>query len=118
MRKICFLLWLCLLAFSFNGQAQMTASAFEGSVADPAGAAIPGATVVLTHVPTGTRSGTQADGGGKFLLNNLRPGGPYSVQVSFVGYTTQTQDGLYLNLGKVARQTFTLARPPPRPWAR
>lgn len=88
--------------------AQLTTSSFEGQVRDKAGAAIPGATVVLTHVPTGTRSGTQTDASGKFLLNNLKPGGPYAVQASFVGYRTQSQDNLFLSLGKVARQTFTL----------
>ncbi|NVO84317.1 TonB-dependent receptor [Hymenobacter terrestris] len=88
--------------------AQLTTSAFEGQVEGQDGSGIPGATVVLTHVPTGTRSGTQSDPSGKFQLNNLKPGGPYQVQVSYVGYTTETKTELYLSLGKVARQTFTL----------
>ena len=91
-----------------RAHAQLTTSAFEGAVNDKNGAGIPGATVLLTHVPTGTRSGTQSDAGGKFLLNNLRPGGPYTVQVSYVGYAPQVQDNLFLSLGKVARQTFSL----------
>ncbi|OWP62034.1 hypothetical protein CDA63_16155 [Hymenobacter amundsenii] len=82
----------------------MTTSAFEGFVADPAGSAISGTIIVLTRVPTGT----QTDASGKFLLNKLRPIGPYALQMRFVGYTTQTQAGLYPNLGKVARQTFRL----------
>ena len=64
--------------------------------------------MVLTHEPTGTRSGTQSDTDGKFLLNNLKPGGPYTVQVTYVGYTTQSRDGLNLSLGEVTRQTFAL----------
>ena len=91
-----------------RANAQLTTSAFEGAVNDKNGAAIPGATVVLTHVPTGTRSGTQTDPNGKFLLSNLKPGGPYAVQVSYVGYTALGQDDLYLSLGKVSRQTFAL----------
>ena len=106
MRKLSLLFLACLLPFlSF---AQLTTSALEGLVSGPDGAAVPGATVVITHVPTGTRSGTQSDAGGKFLLNNLKPGGPYAVQVSFVGFTPQLKQDLYLTLGKVARQTFTL----------
>ena len=81
---------------------------FEGTVTSQKGEGIPGATVVLTHEPTGTRSGTQSDPSGKFLLNNLKPGGPYTVQVTFVGCTAQARDGLYLSLGKVTRQTFAL----------
>ncbi|MBF9238642.1 TonB-dependent receptor [Hymenobacter sp. BT683] len=106
MKKSLLLLLAALLPFL--GFAQITTSAFEGLVTDKTGAAIPGATVVLVHVPTGTRSGTQSEPNGKFLLNNLKPGGPYTVQVSFVGYTTQSNDDLFLSLGKVARQTFTL----------
>ena len=57
MRKLSLLLFACLLPLlSF---AQLTTSALEGLVAGKDGAAIPGATVVITHVPTGTRSGTQ-----------------------------------------------------------
>ena len=106
MRKFCFLFIAFLLPFlSF---AQLTTSTFEGEVNAASGEGIPGATVVVTHLPTGTRSGTQSDPSGKFLLTNLKPGGPYAVQVSFVGFTTQTRDDLFLSLGKVARQTFRL----------
>ncbi|GAC1374903.1 MAG: hypothetical protein NVSMB30_18380 [Hymenobacter sp.] len=107
MRKLYLLVLAGLLPFFTC--AQITTSAFEGLINDKTGAPIPGATIVLTHVPTGTRSGTQSDPNGKFLLNNLKPGGPYAVQVSVVGYTPQGRDDLYLGLGKVARQTFTLA---------
>ncbi|GAA4360958.1 carboxypeptidase regulatory-like domain-containing protein [Hymenobacter saemangeumensis] len=103
--------YLLLLAFllPFFSSAQLTTSAFEGLILNKAGEAIPGASVVLTHLPTGTRSGTQSDANGKLLLNNLKPGGPYSVQVSFVGFKPQAKEEVYLSLGKVARQTFTLA---------
>ena len=106
MKHLLLLLLACLLPFL--SIAQVTTSAFEGQIVDKSGAGIPGATVVLTHVPTGTRNGTQTDAGGKFLLNNLRPGGPYAVQVSFVGYAPQAQENLFLNLGKVARHTLSL----------
>ena len=97
-----------LLLFPLFSRAQVTTSVFEGSVTSQQGEGIPGATVVLTHEPTGTRSGTQSDTDGKFLLNNLKPGGPYTVQVTYVGYTAQSRDGLYLSLGKVTRRTFAL----------
>jgi len=99
---------LFLLLLPFLSRAQVTTSVFEGSVTSQKGEGIPGATIVHTHEPTGTRSGTQSNPSGKFLLNNLKPGGPYTVQVTFVGYTAQSCDGLYLSLGKVTRQTFAL----------
>ena len=101
-------LFLLLLLLPFLSRAQVTTSVFEGSVTTAKGEGIPGATVLLTHEPTGTRSGTQSDPDGKFLLNNLKPGGPYTVQVTYVGYTAQSRDGLYLSLGKMTRQTFAL----------
>ncbi|SMB81329.1 hypothetical protein SAMN00120144_3367 [Hymenobacter roseosalivarius DSM 11622] len=106
MREIYLLLIGCFL--STLSWAQVTTSAYEGLVNDRTGAPILGATVVLVHVPTGARNGTQSDPGGKFRLNNLKPGGPYAVQVSFVGYTAQSKDDLFLSLGKVARQAFIL----------
>ncbi|MBU6120658.1 TonB-dependent receptor [Hymenobacter siberiensis] len=101
-------LFLLLLSFPLLTRAQVTTSVFEGTVTTAKGEGIPGATVVLTHEPTGTRSGTQSEPDGKFLLNNLKPGGPYTVQVTYVGYTGQSREGLNLPLGKVTRQTFAL----------
>ena len=106
MKKVYLLLLACLLPLLTF--AQVTTSAFEGLIISQTGATIPGATIVITHLPTGTRNGTQSDPNGKFLLTNLKPGGPYAVQVSFVGFSTQTREDLFLSLGKVARQTFTL----------
>ena len=103
-----FFLLLLSLLLPLLSRAQVTTSVFEGTVTSQKGEGIPGATVVLTHEPTGTRSGTQSDPSGKFLLNNLKPGGPYTVQVTFVGCTAQAREGLYLSLGKVTRQTFAL----------
>ena len=82
-----FFLLLLSLLLPLLSRAQVTTSVFEGTVTSQKGEGIPGATVVLTHEPTGTRSGTQSDPSGKFLLNNLKPGGPYTVQVTFVGCT-------------------------------
>ena len=108
MNKYLLLILICF--WPFLTFAQLTTSSFEGAVLSKSGAAIPGVTVLLTHLPTGTRSGTQSAPNGKFLLNNLRPGGPYKVEVSFIGFSAQTRDDLFLSLGKVARQTFTLQK--------
>ena len=88
---------LCILvttAFS-----QVTTSSMSGRIADAEGAVI-GATVVATHTPSGTTYGTITNKEGRFNLNGMRVGGPYTVKVSFVGYGTYTQDNITLSLGQ------------------
>ncbi len=61
--------------------AQETTSSIRGTVTQD-GAPFPGAAVVATHVPSGTRSLTTTDENGNFTLNGLRPGGPYTVTIN------------------------------------
>ena len=62
--------------------------------------ALPGANVVVFHTPTGTTYGAATDIDGRFNLVNLRVGGPYTVTVSYIGYTTTIFPNVYLTLGK------------------
>ena len=70
-------------------QAQVTTSSMSGRVTDVEGAVI-GATVVATHVPTGTVYGASTRTDGSFNLANMRVGGPYVVKISYIGYHTET----------------------------
>jgi len=65
--------------------------------------------VVATHQPTGTKRGTATEVNGGFNIPNLAPGGPYEVQVTYVGYKPQTIGGVYLTLGNTARLNPVLA---------
>jgi hypothetical protein len=56
--------------------AQETTGSIRGRVTDENGAAIAGATVILTHEPTGTSATTVADAGGNYTARGLRVGGP------------------------------------------
>jgi len=76
----------------------------NGTITDPNGAAIPGATVIAVHQPTNTQFGNVTDVTGAYRLHNMHVGGPYTVTISFVGFETFTQAGVYLDLG----QTFRL----------
>ncbi len=59
----------------------------SGTVEDTTGEALPGASIQLLD----TRHGTVTDQDGKFLLTDI-PAGNYSLQISFVGYTTLLQN--------------------------
>jgi hypothetical protein len=51
-----------------------------------------GATVVITNVPSGTRSSTTTDSNGTFNANGLRPGGPFTVDVTSPQGNTSVTD--------------------------
>ncbi|WP_303925147.1 carboxypeptidase regulatory-like domain-containing protein [Draconibacterium sediminis] len=98
-KKISFLL-VALIVFSATIiQAQVTTSSMSGRVTDAEGAVI-GATVVATHTPSGTTYGTVTNVEGRFNLNGMRVGGPYSVIITFIGYGAFTQNNITLSLGE------------------
>ncbi|MFN3999139.1 carboxypeptidase regulatory-like domain-containing protein [Algoriphagus sp.] len=79
---------------------QVTTSSVQGIVSDREGITLPGANVVAVHEPSGTRYGAVSNLEGRFSLPNLRIGGPYTIQVSFIGYRTQSYTGIILKLGE------------------
>lgn len=102
------LLKLCLTLMFFaavvaNALAQVTTSGMSGRITGN-NEALPGAAVVATHVPSGTRYGTVTNADGRFNMQGMRTGGPYKVEVSFVGYSKATLTEINLSLG----ETFIL----------
>ncbi|NML36529.1 TonB-dependent receptor [Chitinophaga sp. G-6-1-13] len=91
---------LVVLCFN-NTQAQITTSIISGKVADPAGQAIPGVTVVVLNTATGTKNGTQTNTDGRYIVPNLNPGGPYTITVSFIGYKKEVKENVNLALGTI-----------------
>ncbi|HAI85092.1 MAG TPA: TonB-dependent receptor, partial [Chitinophagaceae bacterium] len=82
--------------------AQNTTSGMRGLVKIAGGQPLVGATVTVTHEPTGTVYKTQTRTGGTYVLNNMNPGGPYTIVVTFVNYGTETLNEVYVGLGEVA----------------
>lgn len=82
--------------------AQETTSAIRGNVT-AAGVPVAGATVVTTDTTNGARSETTTDASGGYTVSGLRPGGPYTVEVtSAQGNTTVT------DIFTVVQQNFEL----------
>lgn len=86
----------------------VTTSAISGRVLENSGS-LPGANIVATHVPTGTVYGAVTDFDGFYRLTNLRPGGPYNVVISYVGFEDYTLNGFSLTLGETKRVSATLS---------
>src|SRR6266487_1031816 len=88
--------------------AQVTTSGIGGFVKDGKGEPLVGASVTLTHQPTGTVYRTLARTGGKYDISNLTPGGPYTISISFINFKTETREGLFLSLGENSKEDFQL----------
>jgi len=79
-----------------------TTSAITGSVTDPTGGAVPGATVTITNVENGLKRVAKTDDAGRFNLPQLTPGA-YSVTVDAPGFEAQRNKSVPAQLGQ--RQT-------------
>jgi outer membrane receptor protein involved in Fe transport len=93
---------LLLLATPLAAVAQNTGR-IAGSVVDDLGDPLPGANVVVE----GTQLGAATDIDGNYFIIGV-PVGSYSVTASFVGYQTQTVEGLQISTGYTTEQNFEL----------
>ncbi len=89
--------------------AQETTSSVRGTVTDDAGNPVVGATVTVTHVPSGTTSTQTTDAEGGFNAAGLRLGGPFTVEVAADGFETASQDIGNLTAGQAQRISVALA---------
>lgn len=80
--------------------AQVTTGSISGIVKNKAGEPLVGASLKVTHLPTGTVYQTSSRKGGNFDITNVNPGGPYKIEVSFVGYESQIKEDIYVDLGE------------------
>ena len=80
-----------------------TTAAMSGVISDKTGAGLPGATVIAVHTPTNTQYVTPTNSEGRFNIQNMRVGGPYTIKVTFVGYKDLVRDGVSLSLGQNLR---------------
>lgn len=97
------------LAMPLMVMAQETNSSIGGLIKGANNQPLVGATITATHVPTGTSYRTISRTGGVFNINNMQPGGPYTIVFSFVGFTEETRTDIYLTLGEKANYTIALA---------
>ena len=102
------LLIVFVLLGSLSTYAQITTSSIIGIISDEKGEGLPGATVTATHVPSGTKYATTTRVDGRYALLNARVGGPYRIDVSYVGYGSEKAEGITLQLGQKFTQNFGL----------
>ncbi len=89
---------------ALSASAQVTTSALSGVVTDENHEAMIGATITALHTPSGTKYNAVTNMDGRYTIQGMRPGGPYTVSVSYVGYAPRQIDGVNLQLA----ETFNL----------
>ena len=103
-KRIKFLLCVFMLLVAASINAQVTTSAISGKVVDEKNDAAIGATIVAVHQPSGTSYNAVTNSDGRYTIQGMRTGGPYKVEISYIGYQKTAYNQINLELGN----TFTL----------
>ena len=103
-RKIQVCLCLCALALPLLAQQEAT---MLGTVADPTGAAVPSATVIVTNTATGVSRSATTGADGSYRFSPLEVG-TYSLSVKSGGFKAFLRTGIILNVSATVREDVSL----------
>ena len=101
-KKIKFLSLVVMLIAAITANAQVTTSSISGTVVDENNEALVGATVVAKHMPSGTTYSAATNLDGRYNLQGMRTGGPYVIDVTYIGYAASQVKNVYLQLGNTS----------------
>jgi hypothetical protein len=92
------------LALAAPADAQVTTGSLNGKVQNARQEGVAGANIIAIHLPSGTTYEATSRDDGRFQINNMRVGGPYSVTVAFTGgggaaFAPETVENIEINLG-------------------
>lgn len=102
------MLTLVLLLAAVGVNAQVTTASMGGRVTDASNEPIIGATIQAVHVPSGSQYGTVTNVDGRYSIQGMRTGGPYTVTISYIGYQTIVLKDITLQLGEVYNQNVEM----------
>ena len=89
-----------MLCAALGLNAQVTTSALSGVVTDENNESMIGATIQAVHTPSGTKYTAVTNLDGRYTIQGMRTGGPYRVEVTYVGYQPQVAEGITLQLAE------------------
>ncbi|MFC5864532.1 carboxypeptidase regulatory-like domain-containing protein [Acidicapsa dinghuensis] len=99
--------FVALMGISISAIAQQTLGSINGTVLDPAGAAIPDATVTVTNSAIDFTRSAKSQGDGFFQIFNL-PIGTYTVKISHDGFETTELTGIGVQEARATTVNGTL----------
>ena len=88
-----------ILAITGVANAQLTSALISGRIVDQKGVVLPGVTVSAVNTSTGTRYGAQTNADGRYSIQNVSPGGPYTIAATFIGYKKDERTDITISLG-------------------
>jgi len=100
LRTVKLLALVAMFLVALTSSAQVTTSALSGVVTDENQQAMIGATITALHTPSGTKYNAVTNMDGRYTIQGMRPGGPYTVSVSYIGYDTRKVEGVMLQLAE------------------
>ena len=93
------LLAVMMWAITTSMMAQITTSGINGKVTSQ-GDEVIGASVTATHQPSGTVYRAVTNVNGRFNIQGMRPGGPYTVEITYIGHQPKVFNKVNLLLGE------------------
>ncbi len=96
-----------LLLFSTSALAQSTAGRILGTLTDQSGAAVAGATIVITDVQRGTSRTLTSDESGSYAGPDLQPG-TYKIHVEAKGFKSVERTNIQIEVATDVRADFAL----------
>src|SRR5215210_3440162 len=90
------------LTFASFLRSQTLDTGILGTVADPSGATIAGASVTIIQTATGVRRTFTTAADGKFEVRYLLPG-EYTAEAQAAGFRTERRTGIVIQIGQQAR---------------
>ncbi len=90
-----------------RAEAQVLYGSIVGNVVDPTNAAVPDATVTVTHLETGVSRSATTGATGAYSFPTL-PSGSYDLRITKDGFQTYTQSGVTVSINAVTRVDVTL----------
>lgn len=84
-----------------SGYAQMTTASLQGTVTDPSGARVPGATVTIINTGIGLKDSATTDANGFYSFPRLAVGN-YELHAHRTGFQDYLQTGVSLTVGQAA----------------
>lgn len=89
--------------------AQVTTSAMSGHVSDELGEDVISALIRVVHQPSGTTYSAITNTDGRWAIQGMRVGGPYEVEITYIGYADRTIEDITLQLGETYNINVSLS---------
>ncbi len=86
----------------------VTTAAVSGTVTQESGAGVEGAMITVTNRATGAKLQSSTQANGRFSLENVPVGGPYTIEARGIGFEPSRRDNVMLSLGQRFIANFTL----------